>query len=267
MPEGIRPSDLTAVVAGGRAWIEPLLPICVAIDLEVRRRPSQLDLDGVQAILCARRLHFIELPIVEVPDDVVRVHKLNLLGLVVQRGLLVQLLPLHPLVLAANVQSDTVPVTRPADRCIVEVHDRHPCEVLHLFVAVRQAVAVERHHATRLLRRRLLASRHDLLGQLGQPGRLGLVDEAHKIGAAAHEPRQVLCGRLGALDARVRRRLRRRGVQRAGRVLVEPDLEQLPIVLAHGQGVGVDALGLAVHEEAALPGSPRADDVVPRLRK
>mmetsp|Transcript_102824 Transcript_102824/g.297275 ORF Transcript_102824/g.297275 Transcript_102824/m.297275 type:complete len:272 (-) Transcript_102824:1924-2739(-) len=132
----VRASNIDARILRRAAGVEALLPICVAMDLEVCHRPPQLDLEEIQALLCVGPLHLLEAPIAAVPDHMVGVVEGHQLNLGDPTRAVVQLAPLYPPVSAPDVQSYPVLVARPPDRHAVQVHYGHVGYILRLFVPI-----------------------------------------------------------------------------------------------------------------------------------
>mmetsp|Transcript_30893 Transcript_30893/g.88873 ORF Transcript_30893/g.88873 Transcript_30893/m.88873 type:complete len:257 (-) Transcript_30893:2094-2864(-) len=108
-----------------------------------------------------------------------------------------------------------------------------------------------------------------------EPLELHLVDEPDHLAVGSHVPRGILLGWPRTLDAPVALAASAtdagnragRGVQAALGVLVEPNLEAFPIVLAHHQSVLENALRRLLHQARLLPRRPGADNVVALQRR
>mmetsp|Transcript_59161 Transcript_59161/g.152156 ORF Transcript_59161/g.152156 Transcript_59161/m.152156 type:complete len:628 (+) Transcript_59161:1136-3019(+) len=161
------------------------------------------------------------------------------------------------------MEPDAVLVTWLPNLC-VHLHERHVLYALGILMPRRQVIILVRDlDATLLLRLPL-----GLGARLDERLLLLLVDEAYVLRPTRDLPAELARGaEAWPLHERLRLRAGRDRVQRALAVPVEPDLEELPVVLAHRQRVAEDALGLLLHEAGLLPGAPRAADVVALQRR
>mmetsp|Transcript_26813 Transcript_26813/g.76938 ORF Transcript_26813/g.76938 Transcript_26813/m.76938 type:complete len:362 (+) Transcript_26813:1260-2345(+) len=173
--------------------------------------------------------------------------------------------PLQTLVLAADVEPDSVLVTWLASFLFVERHLGHVLCSRCVCVAFGHVRALVDFSGVYLWK--LLAVGSGPPSALRQRLRLHRVDEVNSLGDACDAPTEVMAdAALGPNDLRVLVGAHLAWVQDLVLIAVHPNLEALPVVVTHGECVAIDALALILHEQGRLPARHRADNEVAERR-